>query len=69
MAESTPEKEAKSAMAERLAKLSGSKMTAIGSETCWVGVDSDGTVGVRAGEGTVKTTGSVEKTDGVASDA
>lgn len=69
MAESTPEKEAKSAMAERLAKLTGSRMTAIGSETLWLGVDADGTVGTRAGEGTVKTSGSVEKTDGVGPDA
>jgi tetratricopeptide (TPR) repeat protein len=73
MADATPEKDATAAAvaqrAERLAKLEGARMAGIGSETMWLGVDADGSVGARAGDGKVKTSGSVEKADGVGPDA
>jgi tetratricopeptide (TPR) repeat protein len=74
MADATPEKDsaaaaATAARAERLAKLDGSRMAALGSESMWLAVEADGSVDVRAGEGKVKTSGSVEKADGVGPDA
>ena len=73
MADATPEKDAAAAAvaqrAERLAKLEGARMAALGVETMWLAVDADGSVGARAGEAKVKTSGSVESAEGVGPDA
>jgi hypothetical protein len=58
--------------AERLAKLEGARMTALGTETVWLAVSDDGegvSVETRAGEAKTKTSGELAAVAGVAPDA